>query len=266
MIPKIIHYCWFGYSKKPKLVKDCIASWNFFLPEFEIIEWNETNCDLSHPFVKQAYKEKKWAFVSDYIRLKKLYEIGGIYLDTDMLILKSINNFLEDNCFFGAEDANHISAGIIGAKKNDNFILNCMNQYDLLSQDELSYTQITIPSIITRVFNLENGCFSFNNDVIVKNDVMVYPPDYFYPLPFENRKDNIRYLNYVKPNSVAVHLWSASWIEYSEFHYFRNKQYLLGFKKMLKVIVKQKMVRLKYYRKIASCLKESLKKDSQISN
>ena len=86
MIPKIIHYCWFGGSTKPKLVKDCILSWKIFFPNYEIIEWNEKNSDLNEPFVKAAYNLKKWAFVSDYVRLTKVYEYGGLYLDTDMLI------------------------------------------------------------------------------------------------------------------------------------------------------------------------------------
>lgn len=258
MIPKIIHYCWFGYSKKPKLVKDCIASWKIILPDFEIIEWNEKNCDLSHHFVNQAYKEKKWAFVSDYVRLKKIFEIGGIYLDTDMLILKSLNNFLDEKCFFGAEDISNINAAIIGAVKNNDFILKCINEYDLFCQDELSFSEITIPTILTKVFRSENEYYSGLENIVLKNDVKIYPADYFYPLSYENRKDNVHYLKHLKSNSVAVHLWSASWIEYSEFHYFRNKQYFLGLKKMIKVIFKERKISLSYLRKIGSCIKQSL--------
>ena len=92
MIPKVVQYCWFGGKKKTKLIKDCIKSWKRYLPDYKIIEWNEKNSDLAHPFVIEAYKLKKWAFVSDYIRLKVLYDFGGIYLDTDMMVLKSFES------------------------------------------------------------------------------------------------------------------------------------------------------------------------------
>src|SRR5690606_23315459 len=124
--PKVIHYCWFGNKKKPPLVVDCISSWKLYLPEFDIIEWNEKNTDLNHPFLKKTFKLKKWAFVSDFVRLKVLYEFGGIYLDTDMLILKPLDVFLKDNCFFGAEDDKYINAAIIGASKEHPFIKECL--------------------------------------------------------------------------------------------------------------------------------------------
>lgn len=121
-IPKLIHYCWFGNKKKPQLVEDCISSWKKYLPDYEIIEWNEKNTDLKHTFLKKTYKLKKWAFVADFVRLKVLYEFGGIYLDTDMLMLKSLDSFLDDKCFFGAENETFISAGIIGVIKTPSII------------------------------------------------------------------------------------------------------------------------------------------------
>ena len=99
MLPKVIHYCWFGGAKKPKLVRDCIKSWRNHLTDYEIIEWNESNCDLSHPFLNKCFELKKWAFVSDYIRLKVLYENGGIYLDTDMIVIKTFDNLLLKKLF-----------------------------------------------------------------------------------------------------------------------------------------------------------------------
>ena len=95
MIPKKIHYCWFGKGEKGSLIEECISSWKKILPEYEIKEWNEENFDVTaHPYTKKAYKAKKWAFVSDYARLKVLEEEGGVYLDTDMLLLKDIKPLL----------------------------------------------------------------------------------------------------------------------------------------------------------------------------
>ena len=97
MIPKVIHYCWFGGKPLPKDVLDCIASWKKYCPEYEIRQWNETNFDLDcHPFVRSAYNAKAWAFVSDYARLKIVFDNGGIYFDTDVELLKNIDFLLSN--------------------------------------------------------------------------------------------------------------------------------------------------------------------------
>ena len=91
-IPKVIHYCWFGKNPKPPLIQKCMDSWKQVLPEYEIIEWNEDNFDVAeNQYAKEAYENKKWAFVTDYVRLKVLYEHGGIYLDSDVEILKPMD-------------------------------------------------------------------------------------------------------------------------------------------------------------------------------
>ena len=105
MIPKIIHYCWFGGKPLPKLAKKCIASWKKFCPDYEIKEWNESNFDLnSCTYVKEAYDSKKYAFVSDYARFWILHRYGGVYFDTDVELLKSIDDILADGAFMGVEN------------------------------------------------------------------------------------------------------------------------------------------------------------------
>ena len=108
MIPKKIHYVWVGGKKKPKDIERCIKSWKKNLKEYEIKEWNENNFDInSHPFTKSAYENKKWAYVSDYIRMYALYNEGGIYLDTDNLVLDNLEKFLNDRAFVGFENKNY---------------------------------------------------------------------------------------------------------------------------------------------------------------
>ncbi|MGL4897193.1 MAG: glycosyltransferase family 32 protein, partial [Cetobacterium sp.] len=119
---KKIHYIWLGKGSKPNIMDICINSWREKLPNYEIIEWNEENLDFyneikKNRFLEECYKRKLWAFLSDYFRVKVLYENGGIYLDSDMQILKSLDRFLDDKLFLGMEDENQPSAGIIGAKK-----------------------------------------------------------------------------------------------------------------------------------------------------
>ncbi len=126
MIPKVIHYCWFGKKEKPDIVKKCIKSWNEFLPEYEIIEWNEKNFDINtYLFTKQAYEIGNYAFVSDYVRVYVLYNYGGIYLDTDTEILGSLDPFLKNSSFWGFEEKNYIATSIIGAECGNEFEKNC---------------------------------------------------------------------------------------------------------------------------------------------
>ena len=104
MIPKKIHYCWFGKNPLPADVKKCIESWKKYCPDYEIIEWNESNFDITqNPFMKAAYENKAWAFVSDYARLKVVYDNGGIYLDTDVELLKSLDSLLENPCYLAIQ-------------------------------------------------------------------------------------------------------------------------------------------------------------------
>ena len=111
---KYIHYCWFGNKPLSKLSKQCIKSWKKYLPDYEIICWNETNCNLNDcAFVKGAYENGKWAFVADYFRTKALNEYGGIYFDTDMEIIKPINDLLDSNVtMLGVEDTGYIAVGV----------------------------------------------------------------------------------------------------------------------------------------------------------
>lgn len=112
-IPKVIHYCWFGKNEKPDIVKKCIASWKKYCSDWEIKEWNEDNFDVtSIPYMKEAYEAKKWAFVSDVARLLIIYQSGGVYLDTDVEVLQSINTLLDNEAFFAFETGRNINTGM----------------------------------------------------------------------------------------------------------------------------------------------------------
>lgn len=131
MIPKIIHYCWFGNSEKPKIINDCIESWRKYCPEYEIIEWNESNFDCCQiEFSKDAYEDKKWAFVSDYARLKIIYDHGGIYLDTDVLLKNSLNNLLSYDCWLASDDVRYVATGLgFGAAKGNEIVKALLDPY-----------------------------------------------------------------------------------------------------------------------------------------
>lgn len=259
MIPRVIHYCWFGGKRKSKLIKECILSWKHNLPDYQIIEWNEKNCDLTKPFVKEAYKLKKWAFVADYIRLKVLYENGGVYLDADMMVIKSFDNLLLNECFFGAEDEEYVNCAVIGSIQNNIFIKECISRYDLINiNNEIDWSQITIPKIVTDIYRKKYNYVLPFDQKMVHNEFVIYPINYFYPLPHKKKQDVRNYKNYLSVESFAVHLWNESWIEYNEFQYLRNGQYGLGIQIAVKnIFIKGKIDKV-YFRKILSCFKESL--------
>ena len=184
---KYIHYCWFGGKPLPKLAKKCIKSWKKYLPDYEIIEWNENNVNLEEcPFVKEAYSMKKWAFVADYARTKAIYEMGGIYFDTDMMITKNIDFLLDKETFLGIEDSMMVNAAVWGTSKPKTELSRRILEYYQTQEhfDIDNIYKISIPRIITKILD-EYGFDPVSNEIQVLNkNIYVYPRPYFYPLSF----------------------------------------------------------------------------------
>lgn len=251
MVPKIIHYCWFGKNTKPKLVLDCINSWKKYLPDYNIIEWNESNCILNNDFVVEAYNHKKWAFVADFIRLEKVNEFGGIYLDTDMMVLKNLDELLIYECFFGYEEEGLINGAIFGCRKRNEFITELLNFYKQYKiNGETNFHEIAIPLIITKWYNKTK---------LNKDFIKIFPVTYFYPLPNKLKGDANNYMQYSTNDTYAVHLWNASWVEYDEFYYLRNSKYRHSFLKILKTIFLKRDFNLYYFKRIYLNFLQSLK-------
>lgn len=131
MIPKTIHYVWFGEKEKPEAVKKCIESWEKYMPDYEIKEWNENNFDINYnEYTKKAYENKKWAFVSDVARLWALYNYGGIYMDTDVLVYQPLDKFLKHKFFTGFEQNHYPVTATMGAEKGNNLVKEMLDIYD----------------------------------------------------------------------------------------------------------------------------------------
>lgn len=176
MIPKIIHYCWFGGNERPEIVNKCIKSWSK-LNGYKIIEWNESNCDFNeNNYLKAAYENKKWAFVSDYIRLKVLNEYGGIYLDTDVEVKKRFDDtFLENNFFLSFMFNCNLSTAIIGSSKNNYIIKDLLELY---SDRELEI--VPNNDLFTKYFLENYKNFKLNNKFQMLGDrVVIFPKEYF---------------------------------------------------------------------------------------
>ena len=208
MKSKYIHYCWFGKKPLPKIAIKCIESWKKYLPDYEIIKWDETNVDFNEcSFVKEAYENKKWAFVADYARTKAIYNMGGIYFDTDMLITKPIDFLLEKETFLGLEDSYMVNSAVWGANKPKTYFAKKMLDF-YQSQEHFDINnmfKMSIPRIMTRILN-ELGLDHTSTEIQeLSHNITVYPRDYFYPLSF-NFKDNL-----FTDNTCMIHYFDASW-------------------------------------------------------
>lgn len=208
MIPKVIHYCWFGKNSYPKLVKKCIKSWKKFCPDYEFVEWNEDNFDINcNTYVKEAFEAKKWAFVTDYVRLFVLYNFGGIYMDTDVEIIKNIDEFLKYPAFSGFENENMIPTAIMGAHKHNNWIKHLLDYYNnrhFIMPDgsmDLTTNVKTITSLTKKVYKIE-----LNNSIQnVENEFILFPSCYFCPKSYYTEKISLTDKTY------TIHHFNSSW-------------------------------------------------------
>lgn len=199
MIPKIVHYCWFGKNPKPKIVEDCIKSWKKHLPDYEIIEWNEDNFDVfQNEFVTTAYQNKKWAFVSDFARAKALYEHGGFYMDTDMEVKNTLNDFLHHRAVCGFEIKGIPYSAFWGVEKGHILAKKIMTHYT-----NSEYKEEPNTAIFSRMLVSDFGANPDKDEYQeLKEGIALYPSTYFsLDLP----------INYVTHHFSGS--WHDSWTE-----------------------------------------------------
>lgn len=204
MIPKKIHYCWFGRNPKPKMAEKCIASWKKFCPDYEIIEWNEDNFDVNmNGYTRMCYEQKKYAFLSDYVRLLVVHEYGGIYFDTDVEVIKPMDMLLENSAFYCFETNEYVASGLgFGSVAGGETIRAMLAEYDFL----LDGTEGT------------RGCPRLNTAALVKlglkqdgslqtvADAVILPSDYMNPF------DTATGVIGKTENTVSIHWYSAAWL------------------------------------------------------
>lgn len=204
MIPKVIHYCWFGRGEKPKLAQKCIASWKKFCPDYEIIEWNEDNFDVNrNGYTRMCYEQKKYAFLTDYVRLVVIAEHGGIYFDTDVELLRPLDQLLTHPSFFGFEDVEHINTGVgFGAELGNPVVQALLAEYDPLLSGDLGI--IGCPILNTNA--LKNLGLCLNGEKQDLGIAVVYPVDFFNP--YDDPTGRLNKTN----NTISVHWYSKSWM------------------------------------------------------
>ena len=206
-IPKVIHYCWFGRGELPKLAQKCIKSWKTFCPDYEIVCHNEDNFDLSqNRYMREAYAAKKWAFVSDFARLKIIYDHGGIYLDTDVEIIKPIDELLENKGFMGFDEKGIVATGLgFGAEPGNEIIGELLKDYDDIPfvREDGSYDLTPCPDRNTAA--LERLGMDLKNTDQTFRGMVFLPREYLCPMDYYTGKKTITEKTY------SIHHYCATW-------------------------------------------------------
>lgn len=225
MIPKTIHYCWFGRNPLPESARKCIASWRKFFPDYEIKEWNEDNFDVNIiPYTREAYEAKKYAFVSDYARFWILYHYGGLYFDTDVEVIKPMDDIIERGPFMGIEvptkDGGYpkVAPGLgLGVEPNHDMYQSLLEKYATLRfrKEDGSLNQTTIVSHTTEVLKENN--LQPTNEIQEVAGIWIYPADYFNPLDSLTGKLNLT------DNTRSIHWYMNSWSDTSKFYKWLSK-------------------------------------------
>lgn len=236
MIPRVIHYCWFGGNPLPEEAVKCIKTWKKYCPQYEIREWNESNFDImSCEYVREAYKAKKWAFVSDYARFKILYEHGGIYFDTDVELIKTLETLIFKGSFMGCEEGEQllVAPGLgLGAEKKMDIYKEIIDYYECQKFYKNDGT-INTDTVVKRVTDiLYKYGFKGNGEIEYVAGINIYPPEFFCPKNYYTGEVN------VTSNTVSIHHYDATWYELEEkkdyeFQKFANRLFGLKFGKIL---------------------------------
>ncbi|MCX9097009.1 glycosyltransferase [Providencia rettgeri] len=197
IIDKKIHYIWLGDNSIPPLYEKCIDTWQKYHSNWEIILWNEENIPRNIPYVNKALEKKKYAFASDYLRVYILNKYGGVYLDADIEVIKPFDELLNKGPFLGYESEGRVSNGVMALPK-EHWLSEAMLQY----YDQNVGVYNAIPLITTKIINANKH----------KNDIKIYPEEYFYPYnPFKSGSVKQLLFHDITSNTYAIHHWGHSW-------------------------------------------------------
>ena len=209
-IPKIIHYCWFGGSPLPDQAGYCIKSWQNHLPDYDIIQWNESNFDIKRiQYVKEAYAAQKYAFVADYVRLYALYQIGGIYMDTDVEVLKPLDPFLHHDMFVGLESPGTVQTAVMAAAPKSKYIHRLLMEYRTKPFKKNNGRYDTTANVAL-ISNFAKGLGLKDSDAyqLLDGTIAVYPIEYFCAKDYQTNHIE------VTENTCTIHHYAGTWLSW----------------------------------------------------
>lgn len=226
-IPSTIHYCWFGKGKKSKLMCNCMKTWRKYFPDYDIIEWNENNFDINcNDYVREAYKSKKYAFVSDYARLYVLYNYGGIYFDTDIEVVKRFDNIITNRDIYGFEKKDLIMTGVMIARKKSEIIKQFLEIYDSLKflNDNGTYNMIPNTCRLTEILKANGLVCNGERQILENNIAEVYPVEFFCAYDMYNS-------HFIpNENTFTIHHYDGSWTS-------KKEKILKNFKRLISNVI-----------------------------
>ncbi len=255
MIPKKIHYCWFGGNPLPELAIKCIESWKKYCPDYEIIEWNENNFDIEGcRYVKEAYDAKKWAFVSDVARLYALVTYGGIYMDTDVEVIKSLDFITEYDAVSGFESKDQIPTGLMACREGFPLFAELLTGYNnrRFVDDEGNYDLTTNVKTITDIC-LSHGLI-LNNQKQTIEGFTLFPSDYFCP------KNHYSGEMKITENTYAIHHFDGSWFSDEDKYAKGLRSSFLKYLPLKVAGVLAKVIAVMKYRGFRGIVQEVLKR------
>lgn len=249
MIPKIIHYCWFGGAEKSPLIKKCIATWRKVMPDYELREWNEKNFDLEHavPFVKEAFAARKWAFIADYVRLYAMFTEGGVYMDTDVKVMRRFDEFLPYS-FFTCQESHPdifvegsvnadgtrnqafdqvlgigLCSAVMGAEKGCPYLKSCLDFYSTIHFDVEHKDDFVIVNLIAKVLEQYGYRYRLEPDQLLS--IPTAPDGRQYAPMLIKEPWVFAGMTTLRDDSYAIHLYNGSWLESSKSlkHRIRNQ-------------------------------------------
>lgn len=217
LIPKIIHYCWFGGNPLPDFALRCIDSWKKYFPDYEIKEWNETNDNLDAcDYIKEAYEKKQWAFVSDYARFDILYQYGGIYFDTDVEVINSFENILSKGAWMGCEALESQQKIVPGLGLYKEILDNYRNAHFIDANGGMDITTVVVRT--TEILK-KHGFEADNMSIQEIEGITIYPPEYFGPVNCNTGE------LFITENTRSIHHYAATWMSESEKKIMEYRKY-----------------------------------------
>lgn len=249
MIPKKVHYFWFSGEAIPKKLQNCLDSWTKALPDYTFKKWDLSNSPIDCAFAKKALNDQKWAFITDYCRFKVLYSEGGIYIDTDVFLLKDFNELLNYDSFWSSTDFNKVDPFIFGSKPDNPILKKCIEFYENINLNFETYP--VVPDVIASVFK-SKGYEGQNELAFLFENNIILPYSIFCPMPFQ-KSDEKDFLKFAQAETIGIHLWNTSWNDPFRFFYQNRRQ--SGWKAVRKEILKNPIQSFEFYWNILYHLK-----------